>query len=117
MVLPAQPPMRILMPFRSSTVLISLRNQPPICVPVLPASRAFAVVLGGKFIDQLLALALVKPGILLARIEAERMGAEQRPSRVLADVVVHRGVTHLDGAVLHRVERLQGGTISPPANV
>src|SRR5437868_5514297 len=29
--------MRNLRPFRSSTVLISLRYQPPICAPVLPA--------------------------------------------------------------------------------
>ena len=28
--------MRIFIPFRSATDLISLRNQPPICTPVLP---------------------------------------------------------------------------------
>ena len=33
---PARPAMRILRPFKSATVLISLRNQPPICTPVLP---------------------------------------------------------------------------------
>jgi hypothetical protein len=32
---PAIPPMRALSPFRSATVLISLRNQPPIWQPVL----------------------------------------------------------------------------------
>ncbi len=36
MTLPANPPMRILRPFMSATPLISLRNQPPICAPVLP---------------------------------------------------------------------------------
>jgi hypothetical protein len=35
---PANPPMRIFRPFRSSTDLISLRNQPPICAPVLAAA-------------------------------------------------------------------------------
>ena len=40
-VLPAHPPIRILMPFKSSTVWISLRNQPPICVPVLPPEMAY----------------------------------------------------------------------------
>ena len=50
---------------------------------------------------------IVEPGILLTQIEAERKCAEQRPGRVLADVVIHRRVAHLDGAVLHRVERLQ----------
>ena len=34
--LPARPAMRIFTPLKSSTVLISLRNQPPICAPVLP---------------------------------------------------------------------------------
>ncbi len=28
--------MRIFSPFTSASVLISLRNQPPICTPVLP---------------------------------------------------------------------------------
>ena len=35
---PAKPPMRNLRPLRSSSDLISLRNQPPICAPVLPAA-------------------------------------------------------------------------------
>jgi hypothetical protein len=33
------PPMRIFRPFRSATDLISLRYQPPIWVPVLPALK------------------------------------------------------------------------------
>ena len=33
---PARPAIRILRPFRSWTVRISLRNQPPIWAPVLP---------------------------------------------------------------------------------
>ncbi len=37
---PAMPPIRIFRPFRSATVLISLRYQPPIWQPVLPASSA-----------------------------------------------------------------------------
>ena len=36
---PAMPPMRNLRPERSATVLISLRNQPPIWVPVLPQGK------------------------------------------------------------------------------
>ena len=31
--------MRIFKPFMSPMVLISLRNQPPICAPVLPAGK------------------------------------------------------------------------------
>ena len=34
---PARPPMRIFRPFMSATEVISFRNQPPICAPVLPA--------------------------------------------------------------------------------
>ena len=34
------PPMRIFRPFRSATDLISLRHQPPIWQPVLPARMA-----------------------------------------------------------------------------
>ena len=36
MMLPAKPPTRNLRPFKSSIVLISFRNQPPIWAPVLP---------------------------------------------------------------------------------
>jgi hypothetical protein len=60
-------------------------------------------------VDQLRALAIVEPGILLAAVEAERRGAEQRPGRVLADIVIVGGMAHLDGAVLHGVEHLQCG--------
>jgi hypothetical protein len=35
---PAMPAMRNFRPCTSATLLISLRNQPPICVPVLPAA-------------------------------------------------------------------------------
>src|ERR671912_565993 len=34
---PPMPPMRNFRPWRSCTLRISLRNQPPICAPVLPA--------------------------------------------------------------------------------
>ena len=37
--MPAKPPTRNFRPLRSSTVLISLRNKPPICAPVLPAAK------------------------------------------------------------------------------
>src|ERR1700722_17068187 len=66
-----------------------------------------AVVLGGELVHQLAAVGGVEPGILLACVEAERHRAEQREGRILADVVVGRGMAGLDGAVGHRVERLQ----------
>src|ERR1700688_3624166 len=36
MMVPANPPTRHLRPWRSALDLISFRNQPPICAPVLP---------------------------------------------------------------------------------
>ena len=45
-----------------------------------------------ELVHQLGAVAVVEPGILLAGVEAERNGAEQRPGRILADVVVHGGM-------------------------
>src|SRR4029077_3059502 len=69
--------------------------------------HAFGIELGTKIIDQLLAIAFKEPCVLLARIETEWHGAEQRPCRVFANVVVLRAMTHLDGAVLDRVQDLE----------
>ena len=60
-----------------------------------------------EVVDQLRALAIVEPGILLTGVEAERSGAVQRPGRVLADILIVGGMAHLDGTVLHGVEHLQ----------
>src|SRR5260370_28817291 len=46
------------------------------------------IIFLGELVHQLQAVAVMKPGILLARIEAERHRAEQREGRGLADVVV-----------------------------
>ena len=89
--------------------MISLLNQPPIWQPVLPATQTLGVELGAKLVDQLLAIAVIKPCVLLTRIEAERNGAEQGPGRILANVVVLGTVTQFDRAVLDRVEHLQAG--------
>jgi hypothetical protein len=51
---------------------------------------------------------ILKPGILLARVQTERNGAIEREGRVLADEVIGGGVTHLDRAIAHRVDHLQG---------
>ena len=40
---------------------------------------------------------------LLAGVEAERQGGRERKRRILADIVIAGGVTHLDGIVLHGV--------------
>src|SRR5262249_20352040 len=60
-----------------------------------------------EVVDQTLAFALIEPGILLARIESEWRRTEQRPGRILADVVVLGAVAQFDGAILDSVKRLQ----------
>ncbi len=60
-----------------------------------------------ELISELHAAALIPPGILLARIEAERYRSIDGECRILADVIIRDGVAHLDGAVGGRVKRLQ----------
>jgi hypothetical protein len=52
---------------------------------------------------------MVRIGILLARVQTERNGAIEREGWVLAYEVIGGGVTHLDRAIAHRVDHLQGG--------
>ena len=104
---PAKPPMRHFRPLRSSTVLISLRNQPPIWQPVLPASSETTVVFLVELVEQLPAAAQHVPGLVDAHVGPERHRRAEGEGRVLAEVVVRRGVADLDGAVLHGVEHLQ----------
>ena len=40
---PPMPAMRIFRPLMSSSVLISLRYQPPICTPVLPPRKEYTL--------------------------------------------------------------------------
>src|SRR5450631_4349421 len=46
---------------------------------------------------------------MLARVESERQRGAERKGRVLAPVIIQRGIAHLDGAVRYRVEHLQRG--------
>ncbi len=56
------------------------------------------VVLLVELVHQVEAAALEIPGVLHARIEPERDRATERERRVLAEIIVGRGVAHLDGA-------------------
>jgi len=73
----------------------------------ISADKRIDVKFLAELVHELHAVAVVEPGILLTGIEAERNGAEQRPGRILADVVVRGRMAHLDGAVLHGIEGLQ----------
>src|SRR5262249_46940878 len=42
-------------------------------------------------------------------VHTERNRAVEAEGRILADIVIARSMTHLDGVVLDRVENLQGG--------
>ena len=104
---PGNPPMRILRPLRSSTVLISLRNQPPIWQPVLPASSAVTVVLLVEFVQHFLAAAQRLPALVQPLVRTERDRGAEGEGRVLAEIVIRGGVAEFDGAVLHRIDNLQ----------
>src|SRR5262249_36816967 len=103
---PAKPPTRNFKPFMSSRLLISLRYQPPIWHARLHVP-AFIVI--NEVVEQYHAAALELPGFLLTGVEAERQGRAESEGRVLTEIVIARGMTHLDRAVLHRVKHLQAG--------
>ena len=69
--------------------------------------QALGVELGAEFIDQLLPIALIKPGVLLASVQTERRRAKQSPCRIFADVVILSAVAHLDCAILYGIKCLQ----------
>src|SRR5690349_22194857 len=73
----------------------------------IAAHHARQIVLLGELIHQLEAIAIVVPRVLLAGVETEWKGAEQRPNRVLAEIIIGCSVTGLDGAVRGGVENLQ----------
>jgi hypothetical protein len=58
---------------------------------------------------------MAKPGVILALVHRERQAGLEHEVRMLAEIVVGRGLAGLDGAVLHGVGDLQAGTISPAA--
>src|SRR5262249_49091351 len=67
------------------------------------------VELLAELVEQPNAVAVIKPGILLPRIEPERDRAEQREGRVLAKIIVCARMARLDGTVAHRIQGLQAG--------
>ena len=86
--------MRIFMPLRSATVLISLRYQRQLCA-VLPQGSARRLVLTAR---QCIMPRRNISRVLLAPLRPNGTRAE-RKSGVFADVVVRRGMASLDGAV------------------
>src|SRR5262249_50754192 len=69
--------------------------------------HAPAVVRLEEIVEQLHAAAMELPGLLLTRVEPKGQGSAEGERGVLAEVIIARGVPHLDGAVLHRIEHLQ----------
>src|SRR6202034_47792 len=62
-----------------------------------------------ELVEQFLAAAHHVPGLIEPRVGAERNTGAEGEGRILAEVIVRRGVSHLDGAVLHGIEYLQAG--------
>jgi hypothetical protein len=106
-IVPAKPPTRNLSPLRSSDVLISLRNHPPHLRAGIGGSETDPVVVFQEIVQQFLAAAVTQPGDHLAAVESERKRRAERKGRILAPVVIHGRVAHLDCAALHGIENLQ----------
>jgi len=103
---PWLPGARNFRPLRSSTERISLRNQPSICVPVLPAWNA-RMPKGAYSSSTASAVAVLHPGVELRRGEAEGERGEERRAFGLARVVVGRVVAELRRAVGDGAEALE----------
>src|SRR5437660_6907649 len=104
---PANPPMRILRPFRSSTDLNLLAEPATHLSPGIGRCHANAVEILQQLIQEIGPAAETNPGVHLAGIQSERERGAEGEGRVLAPVVVERGIAHLHGAVLNGVEHLQ----------
>src|ERR1700733_14824244 len=83
-----------------------------------PAAHLGASVAAGKsdhaelleeLIAKLLTSALIPPGILHARVQAERHRSVDLESRILADIVIRDGMAEFDGAVRGSVKSLKTG--------
>src|SRR5262249_50906877 len=81
------------------------------------ARRHAPAVIGlEEVVEQLHPAALELPGFLLAGVEAERQSRAEGEGWVLAEIVIARGVAHLDRAVCTASSTCRPGTISPAAN-
>jgi hypothetical protein len=97
-------------------LLISLRNQPPIWRRCCRPGNADDVELLVELVHQVVPPPWYIQAFCMRCIEAERHRGAEGEGRVLADIVVGRGVAHLDRAVGDRVERLQAGHDFAAAN-
>src|SRR6185437_5010780 len=75
----------------------------------IAAGDGVQFALPAKLVEHVLPAVILKPGILLARVQPERDRAIQCEGWILADEVIRRGVTHLDSGIADGIERLQGG--------
>ena len=71
------------------------------------ARQAVHVVLGVELVQQVVAAALIQPGVHLARVEPEGERRADGEGRVLAEIVIRTGMGHLDGGIADRVRDLR----------
>ena len=62
-----------------------------------------------ELVQKFLAATQHVPGLIETRIRPERYRRAECEGRILAEIIVRRSVTHLDGAILYGVEYLQAG--------
>jgi hypothetical protein len=60
-----------------------------------------------ELVHQLHAAAMIHPGVLHAAVEAKRNGGAEREGRILAPIIICRGVAHLDRALADLVGRFK----------
>ena len=72
-------------------------------------SKADAIEVLENSVEQLLAATKANPRNHLPGVESERQRGAESEGGILAEVVIQRGVAHLDGAVADGVEHLQPG--------
>src|SRR5262249_62063243 len=73
------------------------------------SGNADDVVILVEGFHQVDAAAIEHPGVDHPLVQAERQRSAEREGRVLADVIVRGGVTHLDGAAGRGIDGLQAG--------
>ena len=100
------PKKRIFRPLRSSSVLISLRNQPDASGAIEPHSMASTLYLRGSSCISLLAAAVAHPAEVFAHLRPERHRGEHREGDVLAGEEAEAGPGRVERAGRDRVEVL-----------
>src|SRR5262249_13634621 len=105
---PANPPTRNFKPHVVET--FDLLAEPAAHLACRVAGRHPPAIVGlEEVVHQLNPATVELPGLLLTRVEPKGQSRAEGESGILAEIVIGRGMAHLDRAVLHGVQHLQAG--------